>query len=117
MLRLMNLNLQYHLAVLLVLWVGIANPGVDPEIVYLTPGSVPDGWNVSIEPAQISLAPEELKSATIMFQAPADFNSTEVIVVNQEFADGTPGVMDFEFFFESTVSTEESSWGGNQVTF
>ncbi|OQX85529.1 MAG: hypothetical protein B6D63_02095 [Candidatus Latescibacteria bacterium 4484_7] len=96
--------------------IGIANPGIDSERAILTVDA-PSGWLVTVDPSVVNLQSEGLEAATVTFQVPSGFDSTATVVVYQEFEDGTPGVFDFDFYFESTVGAENESWGAIKSLF
>jgi hypothetical protein len=96
--------------------IGIVNPGLETEQVLLTVAS-PTGWIVSVEPAQMTLAPEELRNAVVRFFAPQDFDDQVGVSLYCVYVGGTPGWMEWDFNIETAVPVESATWGAVKALF
>jgi hypothetical protein len=96
--------------------IGIVNPALETKQVLLTLAA-PAGWVVSVVPTQMTLAPEELRSAVVRFLAPQDFDDQIDVLLYCVYVGGTPGWMEWDFHLETAVPVESRTWGAVKALF
>ncbi|MBP2680338.1 MAG: hypothetical protein H6Q78_201 [Candidatus Krumholzibacteriota bacterium] len=96
--------------------IGVVNPSLDTKQVLLTLAT-PPGWIVTVEPTQMTLAPEELRNALVRFIAPQDFGDQVDAALFCVYIGGTPGWMEWDFHLETPVPVESTTWGAVKALF
>jgi hypothetical protein len=96
--------------------IGVVNPGLETEQVLLTV-TTPPGWIVTVEPTQMTLAPEEIRSAVVRFLAPQSFDDQVGMLLYCVYLGGTPGWMEWDFHVETAVPVESTTWGAVKALF
>jgi hypothetical protein len=97
-------------------YIAVVNPGPSEETVTLSTSAPPD-WVAGVYPTVMNLGPGERLDAYVHLGAPSSFKDYACVEVHCNFADGTPGVMDWQFHMESAIPVHENTWGSIKALF